>query len=85
MSTTTTTTTTEAETTTIKPSLPPPVVEYIPTANPTHKLFTRGPDHKYGDFRDDLIRDGYAVIKGAIPRERADKYADEFYKFLEDL
>lgn len=80
-----TTTTTETETTTIKPGLPPPVIECIPTANPTHKLFTRGPDHKYGDFRDGLIRDGYAVIKGAIPRERADQYAEEFHKFLEDL
>jgi len=77
---TTTTTITSATTT-----LPPPVVEYIPTANPTHKLFTRGKDHKYGDFRDDLVRDGYAVVKGAIPRDRADKYADHFYKFLEDL
>jgi hypothetical protein len=39
----------------------------------------------YGDFRDDLIRDGYAVIKGAIPRERADKYADAMYSWLEGL
>lgn len=53
--------------------------------DPNHKLFTRGADHKYGDFRDDLIRDGFAVIKGAIPRERADAYAAELYDFLEDL
>jgi hypothetical protein len=39
----------------------------------------------YGDFRDDLIRDGYAVVKGAIPRERADKYADAMYSWLEGL
>lgn len=63
----------------------PAVVEFIPTVNPNHKLFTRGRDHKYGDFRDDLIRDGFAVVKGAIPRERADAYAGELYKFLEDL
>jgi hypothetical protein len=81
----TTTTTTTATATAIKASLPPPVVEYIPTANTTHKLFTRGENHRYDDFRDDLIRDGYAVIKGAIPRERADQYADQFYQFLEDL
>lgn len=80
-----TSTTTTTTTTTAKPTLPPPVVEYIPTANPTHKLFTRGPSHRYGDFRDDLIRDGYAVIKGAIPRERADNYANQFHQFLEDL
>ncbi|KAE8155180.1 hypothetical protein BDV25DRAFT_135228 [Aspergillus avenaceus] len=37
----------------------------------------------YGDFRDDLNRDGYAVIKGAIPRARALKYADSFLSYLE--
>ncbi|EKG16767.1 hypothetical protein MPH_05970 [Macrophomina phaseolina MS6] len=40
-------------------------------------------DKHYGDFRDDLSRDGFAIIKGAIPRERADKYADEMYSWLE--
>jgi hypothetical protein len=44
-----------------------------------------GTDIKYGDWRDDLVRDGYAVIKGAIPRERADKYADKMYSWLEGL
>jgi hypothetical protein len=39
----------------------------------------------YGDFRDDLVRDGYAVVKGAIPRERADRYGRDFYDFLESL
>ncbi|KAM0706050.1 hypothetical protein Q7P35_007410 [Cladosporium inversicolor] len=61
------------------------VTEFIPTINPTHKLYTRGVDHKYGDFRDNLIRDGFAVIKGAIPREKADNYADQLYSFLEDF
>jgi hypothetical protein len=44
-----------------------------------------GNDVKFGDWRDDLARDGYAVIKGAIPRERADKYADQMYSWLEGL
>lgn len=44
-----------------------------------------GTDIKYGDWRDDLVRDGYAVIKQAIPRERADKYADKMYSWLEGL
>ena len=44
-----------------------------------------GTDAKFGDWRDDLARDGYAVIKGAIPRERADKYADSMYSWLEGL
>jgi hypothetical protein len=39
----------------------------------------------YGDFRDDLIRDGFAVVKGAIPRERADTYATKMFTWLEDL
>jgi hypothetical protein len=44
-----------------------------------------GTDTEYGDWRDDLARDGYAVIKGAIPKERADKYADKMYSWLEGL
>lgn len=36
-------------------------------------------------WRDDLARDGYAVLKGAIPRERADKYADAMFSWLEGL
>lgn len=39
----------------------------------------------YGDFRDDLVRDGYAVVKGVIPRERALAYGDEFFDYLENL
>ena len=39
----------------------------------------------YGDFRDNLARDGFAVVKGAVPRERADGYADKFYSYLEGL
>jgi hypothetical protein len=51
----------------------------------TCRLFIKGEDKQYGDFRDDLVRDGFAVIKGAIPRERADGYANQMLKFLEDL
>lgn len=48
-------------------------------------LFSQGTDVTYGDFRDDIIRDGYAVVKGAIPKERAIQYGEQMYKFLEDL
>ncbi|KAG9600373.1 hypothetical protein KCU77_g4713, partial [Aureobasidium melanogenum] len=52
----------------------------------TCTLFLRGEDKvHYGDFRDDLIRDGFAVVKGAIPRDRADTYAEKMYSFLEDF
>lgn len=50
-----------------------------------NRLLCSESDKVYGDFRDDLSRDGYAIIKGAIPRERADKYADEMYSWLEGL
>lgn len=33
----------------------------------------------------DLVRDGYAVVKGAIPRERALQYASDMYSYLENF
>ncbi|KAK4897982.1 hypothetical protein LTR27_004366 [Elasticomyces elasticus] len=42
-----------------------------------------GSDPKYGDWRDELLANGYAVIKGAIPRDNADKYAAQMYDWLE--
>jgi hypothetical protein len=44
-----------------------------------------GSDQAFGDFRDDLTRDGFAVVKGAIAQEKALKYADAMYTWLEDL
>ena len=51
------------------------------------KLFLIGAKEEaaFGDFRDDLQRDGFAVVKGAVPRERADKYAEQMFQWLEDL
>jgi hypothetical protein len=40
---------------------------------------------QYGDFRDDLARNGFAVVKGAVPRDRADAYGKKFYDYLEGL
>jgi hypothetical protein len=53
----------------------------------TSKLFLRGAkeEESFGDFRDDLLRDGFAVVKGAVPRERADNYAEDMFQWLEDL
>lgn len=39
----------------------------------------------YGDWRDDLMRDGYVVVKGVIPKERALAYAEETFNYLETL
>ncbi|KAK7964038.1 hypothetical protein PG988_011012 [Apiospora saccharicola] len=44
-----------------------------------------GTDPTYGDWRDDLVRDGYAVIKGAVPRDRAEGYADKMFALLESF
>jgi hypothetical protein len=37
------------------------------------------------DWHHDLIRDGYAVVKGAVPLERANQYANDMYSWLEGL
>ena len=55
------------------------------TAAQSNALKMDGTDRVFGDWRDDLIRDGFAVIKGAIPRERAEKYGDQMYSWLEGL
>lgn len=62
-------------------------VEQSTTATLTapRRLQVDGTDPVYNDWRDDLVRDGYAVIEGAIPRERADKYADQMFTWLEGL
>ncbi|EHA46828.1 hypothetical protein MGG_08779 [Pyricularia oryzae 70-15] len=44
-----------------------------------------GTDPTFGDWRDDLVRDGYAVIKGAVPRENALKYADKMLGLVESF
>ncbi|PVI05798.1 hypothetical protein DM02DRAFT_684233 [Periconia macrospinosa] len=42
-------------------------------------------DRRYNDWRDDLVRDGVAVVKGAIPEDRANQYADRMLNWLEDF
>ncbi|KAJ9137882.1 Phytanoyl-dioxygenase [Pleurostoma richardsiae] len=37
----------------------------------------------YCDWRDDLIRDGFAVVKGVITPERAQYYLDSLFEWLE--
>lgn len=44
-----------------------------------------GSDPVYGDWRDDLARDGFAVVKEAVPRTKAENYADAMYGWLEGL
>lgn len=56
----------------------------VPKPAGPHKLFSVT-SVTYGDFRDDLLRDGYVVVKGAIPRERVEKYGEEMMSYLESL
>ncbi|KAF5526371.1 putative phytanoyl-CoA dioxygenase [Colletotrichum aenigma] len=56
----------------------------VPKPAGPNKLFAKE-GVTYGDFRDDLVRDGYVVVKGAIPRERTDKYADDMMSYLENF
>jgi hypothetical protein len=52
----------------------------------TCTLFLTGHEtREYGDWRDDLVRDGVAIIKGAVPKHRAEHYADSMYSWLEDF
>lgn len=39
----------------------------------------------YGDFRDQLLSDGYVVIKGAIPSERAVNYQQRAFEWLKSF
>jgi hypothetical protein len=44
-----------------------------------------GTNPMFHDWRDDLARDGYAVVKGAIPPAKALHYADRMFSWLEGL
>lgn len=37
------------------------------------------------DWQADLAKNGYAVVKGAVPKERAEDYANRMHQYLEDL
>lgn len=49
------------------------------------RLMITGQESPFDDWRDDLVRDGYAVVKGAIPADRAAGYVDEMHSWLEGL
>ncbi|KIW12060.1 hypothetical protein PV08_09334 [Exophiala spinifera] len=38
---------------------------------------------QHGDWRDDLFRDGFAVVKGVMSPERAASYVERMFKWLE--
>ncbi|KAK4057261.1 hypothetical protein OIO90_001758 [Microbotryomycetes sp. JL221] len=63
------------------PTAPPVIVR----ATPTLDCLDFSGKTVYNDFRDDLIRDGYAVVKGAVPTEKANEIVDEMQTWLEDF
>jgi hypothetical protein len=38
---------------------------------------------KYGDWRDDLFRDGFVVVKGIISPEKSQAYIQDMFTWLE--
>jgi hypothetical protein len=56
---------------------------FVGCSSPLFEAANKG--RQYNDWRDDLVRDGVAVVKGAIPKERADQYADKMFSWLEDF
>lgn len=55
----------------------------VPKPSGPNKIFTRA--EAYGDWRDELIRDGYTVVKGAIPKDRIEAIGDDMMTYLETL
>ncbi|KAM0753443.1 hypothetical protein T439DRAFT_297788 [Meredithblackwellia eburnea MCA 4105] len=61
---------------------PPPVQVH---ATPELSVLDFSGETTYGDFRDDLVRDGFAVIKGVLSEEKAKGYVDEIQDWLESF
>lgn len=40
---------------------------------------------EYGDWRDQLIKDGYVVLKGVVSPERTAHYLDSLFQWLESF
>ncbi|PWY67011.1 MFS transporter [Aspergillus eucalypticola CBS 122712] len=59
--------------------------EPIPSPAPGKLQSIQTQQPHYGDFRDDFFRDGYAVIKGVLSKERASEYQSEALTWLESF
>jgi len=40
---------------------------------------------QHGDWRDDLFRDGFAVVKGVIGPDKAAYYVDRMFQWVENF
>jgi hypothetical protein len=64
-------------------NMPRPPMQYVRNVQSIDCLDFSG-ETKYNDWRDDLVRDGYAVVP-AISAEKAAQYVERFHDWLEDL
>lgn len=55
------------------------------TTSEVEQLRLKASNSPVNDWQTDLARDGYAVVKGAVAKEKAAEYAERMYKYLEDL
>ena len=49
------------------------------------KLFLSAKGEEVAQWHQDLIDNGFAVVKGAVPKDRADAYANSMFEWLEGL
>lgn len=40
-------------------------------------------DQHFGDWRDDLARDGFVILRGVVPPERAEAYRQKAFDWIE--
>ncbi|RDW79243.1 putative phytanoyldioxygenase [Aspergillus mulundensis] len=48
-----------------------------------HAVNTLDTTHSYGDWRDDLFKNGFVVVKNVIPKERCDYYIAKMFEWAE--
>lgn len=63
-----------------------PKVEKVPmTAFPPFQYSTLFDSPTFGDWRDELVTEGFTVIRAAIPVERALEYREKAFQWLESF
>lgn len=55
------------------------------TTSKSQSQNTKDQKTEYGDWRDDFFRDGYVIIKGVLPKDRARQYQHEALTWLESF
>ena len=53
--------------------------------SPTEKTPQLDLNVTYGDFRDELARNGFCVVPGILSQEKCDHYIDRMYTWLESF